>query len=33
MIYIIQYIKEGQGQGVLYKDKGHAHVVGYADAN
>ena len=33
MICIIRYIKGILGQGLLYENKGHTHIVGYCDAN
>ena len=33
MIRILRYIKGTPGQGVLYENKGHTHIVGYCDAD
>ena len=33
MICILRYIKGILGQGVLYENRGHTHIVGYCDAN
>ena len=33
VIRILRYIKSTPGQGVLYKNRGHTQVVGYADAD
>ncbi|RVW63226.1 Copia protein [Vitis vinifera] len=33
VIRILRYIKSTPGQGVLYENRGHTHVVGYTDAD
>ena len=33
MICILRYIKGTPGQGVLYENSGHTHIVGYCDAD
>ncbi|XP_031101864.1 secreted RxLR effector protein 161-like [Ipomoea triloba] len=33
VVQVLGYIKRALGQGLLYEDRGHAHVVGYFDAD
>ena len=33
VIRIFRYIKETLGQGVLYENIGHTHIIGYYDAD
>ena len=33
VIHILRYIKGTPGQGVLYENKNHTHIVGYCDAD
>ncbi|XP_060181516.1 uncharacterized mitochondrial protein AtMg00810-like [Lycium barbarum] len=32
-VSILRYIKSSLGQGLLYEDKRHTHIVGYSDAD